>query len=76
MRLGIVDIARGKSACYLCGQVYEGSDIKADLLSHLRDSHHRVMLDAEAVGKQPTAGEEDRRAVVINGPRWHDDLAG
>lgn len=76
MRLGVVDVSNGKAVCFLCGQAYAGSEIKADLIEHIRESHHRVMLSAEPLGKEPEAGAEDRRAVVVNGPRWFNDIVG
>lgn len=76
MRLGVVDVSRGQSACFLCGQVYQGSEIKADLVEHIRASHHRVMLTAEPHGKEPEVGQQDSRVVVIYGPRWFNDIAG
>ena len=30
----------------------------------------------ERLGKEPKVGEEDNRPVVINGPRWFNDIAG
>ena len=66
-------IQPNKTECCLCGLKWDGNDAGKDLADHLRESHHRIMIDRED-RKLDNNGKP--LFSVLQGPRWQNDLVG